>query len=154
MQNKQILNLDLNAVNISQYKTSDYLAIAGIYLRSRQQNFSWQEPDDFKLADFDVVLSDDQIWIASYQAIPLGYVSLFTADRFLHHLFIDPLYQRCGLGQKLLKQARLILKDQIYLKCLCANQLALVFYQHQGFQILSRGEDSDGDYFLLGLIDI
>lgn len=150
MQSNQKLGFALDSVLIRAYETSDYEALAGIYLHSRKQNFYWQEPDTFATSDFDVVLNDDQIWIATYEALPLGYVSLLMADHFLHHLFVDPLYQGCGIGKQLLQHVQSLLKQGIYLKCLCTNHRAQAFYLKQGFTILSRGTDSDGDYYLMG----
>lgn len=66
-----------------------------------------------------------------------GFVSLYPPQGFIHHLYVDPEFQRRGIGQALLAAAVVDVGGRASLKCQLKNRRALAFYRRLGW--------SDGD---------
>ena len=86
--------------------------------------------------------------VATYLGVVEAYISIWEADWFIHHLYVDPAKHRAGLGSRLIKHAsKLANTNPLSLKCQSANSSAIRFYQSQGFQITAdRGQDEYGDW--------
>ena len=57
----------------------------------------------------------------------LAFASVWTNDNFLHNLFVDPQYQRLGVGHLLLEQVQKTFTSTGALKCLVKNERAIAF---------------------------
>ncbi len=80
-----------------------------------------------------------------------GLVSVWEADWFIHHLFVDPDAQGQGVGSALLGKVEGLAKNApLRLKCLTANASAMGFYTSVGFtKTDTHGTDQYGDWVLL-----
>ncbi|RYD19560.1 MAG: N-acetyltransferase, partial [Verrucomicrobiaceae bacterium] len=79
----------------------------------------------------------------------LGFISVWSKEHFVHHLYVTPDQQRCGTGSALLRSLRSWLPLPYRLKCLEENHAALAFYRRHGWAELERGTDTLGDYLLM-----
>lgn len=85
------------------------------------------------------------VLVAHCQAHIAGFVSIWMPDAFVHHLYVDPSYQRQGIGAALLANAARIADGmELSLKCQTENENALHFYQTLGF--VEAGEQGDGEF--------
>lgn len=85
------------------------------------------------------------VLVAHCQAHIAGFVSIWMPDAFVHHLYVDPRYQRQGIGAALLANAARIADGmELSLKCQTENENALHFYQTLGF--VEAGEQGDGEF--------
>lgn len=122
-----------------------------IYFDSRQYAFPWLDTAAFQLSDFDAATEDEVIRVAVVDGRPVGFVSWYAPDNFIHHLFVDPGWMGRGVGRALLEDCLGRMGRPAQLKCLHRNTLALLFYQQLGWHTVEEGESADGRYFLLSL---
>ena len=78
-----------------------------------------------------------------------GFVSVYAAESFIHHLYVAPEFQRRGLASALLASLHGSLPLPWRLKCTQANTNALAFYVAKGWHEVSAGDGEDGAYFVL-----
>jgi ribosomal protein S18 acetylase RimI-like enzyme len=101
-----------------------------------------------RLDDFDRETAGELVLVAHNQHRAIGFISVWTPDNFIHHLHVDPAFQRQGVGSELLGALPGWPATRFRLKCLAENEPALAFYAANGFtQIGERG--SGPDRFLL-----
>lgn len=120
-----------------------------LYLDARRQTFSWQDGSKFKLDDFDAETKDEVILVAISENIPVGFISWWPPDNFIHNLYVDARFYRRGIGKGLLEHCLAKIGRPAALKCLQQNTPALQFYQSQGWRAHSAGQSDDGNYFLM-----
>lgn len=76
--------------------------------------------------------------VAVHAAQPVGYIGYGRDDRhgpIVLHLYLDPGWQRRGIGSRLLGDAIAALGPRISLFCIARNAGARCFYQAHGFRI-------------------
>ncbi len=105
----------------------------------------------WRLEDFDAATADEQLWVAECDGQPVGFAAVWTADNFLHHLFVDPDWQGKHIGSALLAQVERTFTASGTLKCLMENKNALRFYQRHGWTIEAQGASPEGRYWLMAL---
>ncbi len=103
----------------------------------------------WRLEDFDAATADEQLWVAECDGQPVGFAAVWTADNFLHHLFVDPDWQGKHIGSALLAQVERTFTASGTLKCLMENKNALRFYQRHGWTIEAQGASPKGRYWLM-----
>ena len=115
--------------------------------------FFWGEyrniPLPWVVEDFDAATADEQLWVAECDGQPVGFAAVWTADNFLHHLFVDPDWQGKHIGSALLAQVERTFTASGTLKCLMENKNALRFYQRHGWTIEAQGASPEGRYWLM-----
>jgi len=130
------------------FEEKDRQQLAAIYRECRTEA-TWlrtpvMEPDFSRDTEGEVLLvavgSDDQ---------PEGFVSVWEADRFIHHLYVRAGSRQKGIGTQLLESLRPRLPMPWRLKCVRANDGALAFYLRQGWLEISSGVGEDGPYAVL-----
>ena len=122
-----------------------------LYLEARRTGFTWQDPAQFELLDFDHATEGEQLLVAMQQDAPIGFIAWWPPDNFVHSLFVAPGWQGQGVGRALLQAALPHLGRPATLKCLQANEPALHFYAAQGWVVAGTGEGAGGPYYLLAL---
>ena len=122
-----------------------------IFLEVRQKTFYWLDTQDYKLTDFEHETQGEFILVAVLDDKVVGFISLWRADNFIHHFYIDEMYQRHKIGTKLLEEAIRIMNKPITLKCLEKNVEAVKFYEKNDFIATDKGISNHGKYILFKL---
>ena len=138
-------------MNILVFKERNRCDLQKIYLESRKQVFSWQNSTLFTLNDFDRDTEGEAIWVATDNNRPIGFISVWKPDNFIHNLFIHPDFVGRGAGTKLLQVCLKEIGLPATLKCSKPNVKAKEFYLSKGWLVISEGEDIDGKYELMGI---
>jgi len=136
-------------VKIREFVEADRPELQRIYLYSRQQTFYWLNTALFELTDFDNDTSGEEILVAEDDDMLKGFIALWRADNFIHHLYVHPQFLNKGIGQMLLGKVIEKSIKPITLKCMVNNQNALAFYKSQGWCYKSEGLNEEGQYYLL-----
>jgi GNAT superfamily N-acetyltransferase len=134
---------------ILEYAPQHTQELRQVYRQARQFAFPWIEPGHFQLTDFDSVIEGETLLVAVSQNIPIGFISWWPPDQFIHSLFVNPSFTGKGVGKSLLNACLDKIARPATLKCLQKNQNALRFYYSQGWTVVADGESEDGAYFLL-----
>lgn len=134
---------------IRPFQEADRALLRPLYLAARQTAFTWQNTQHFRLEDFDRSTLGEEIWVAEQDGKLLGFVSIYRAEDFIHHLYVDPLLPPHGVGSALLHAAEQTFTSTGSLKCLVKNDKALAFYHKHGWQSLSVGCDGGEEYWLM-----
>ncbi|MEZ5598609.1 MAG: GNAT family N-acetyltransferase [Pseudomonadales bacterium] len=132
---------------------NDLPALRSLYLRARQDAFTWLETGNYTLHDFDADTAGEQIRVAASDAgTVLGFSSLWRQDLFIHHLYVLPGHERRGVGRALIDDLRNRYGSaDLALKCQSRNTRALAFYHALGFEPVESATGPDGPYHLLRL---
>ncbi|WP_322044348.1 GNAT family N-acetyltransferase [Paraburkholderia sp. J67] len=129
---------------------TDLPALRELFLLARRATFVWQDADHFKLEDFDTQTAGENVLVAlDGDGDLVGFIAVWTPDRFIHHLYVDATNQRQGVGRALLGALPQWGVLRYALKCLTRNEAALAFYRAQGFIAVDAGVAEDGAYLLL-----
>jgi GNAT superfamily N-acetyltransferase len=78
-----------------------------------------------------------------------GFISIWEPAAFIHHLYVDALYKRRGVGTALLGSLDDWLPKPWRLKCVETNTSAYAFYCARGWHLIDRGHGVHGSYLLL-----
>lgn len=99
---------------------------------------------------FELEIEGEDIWVAvSWKRRIVGFVSVWTDDEFIHHLFVLPSYQGRGIGRALLAAAIGALGGRASLKCADFNPAARRFYEAEGGRVAEAGVDTLGTWVRL-----
>ncbi|PJI55810.1 GNAT family N-acetyltransferase [Methylobacterium radiotolerans] len=128
---------------------SDLPALRVLFLRSRRAAFYWQPPDSFELEDFDEQTEGEVKIVALYGVRPVGFISVWEPDDFIHHLHVEPRLSRHGVGRALLSALPGWGAVRYRLKCVSQNKIALAFYLANNFTQIGEGHADNQDYLLL-----
>ena len=134
---------------IREIKPEDVHVLKDIYLQTRAENFQWLNETDLKVGDFEGDTEGEKIWVAELHGQVVGFISVWEPDNFIHHLFVLPKFSGKKIGSALLATCLEIIGRPAQLKCVSANSGALRFYRAKGWQTISRGVSSDGEYQLM-----
>lgn len=132
-------------------KNDHYDTLRKLFLKERQDTFFWLDPTEFKLDDFEKHIKGELVLVAIDQEIPVGFISIWMPNNFIHHFYVDQKYQGKGVGTLLLNAAIQKTLLPITLKCLEENTKAVAFYRKKGFIEKERGPSEHGDYILFEL---
>ena len=135
------------AVGIQTAKIGDAAAIAHLHRTARAEAMPWLPvlhslQDDLRYFR-DVVLHNEQVWVASNAAAVLGFAA--TANGWLNHLYVSPEQWRGGLGRTLLEAAQTHVPSGLQLWTFQHNQMARRFYATHGFREVefTNGQDNE-----------
>lgn len=137
---------------IREIKNTDFDVLRKLFLKERQDTFFWLDPTEFKLEDFEKHIKGELVLVAIDQEIPVGFISIWMPNNFIHHFYVDQKYQGKGVGTLLLNAAIQKTLLPITLKCLEENTKAVAFYRKKGFIEKERGPSEHGDYILFELM--
>jgi ribosomal protein S18 acetylase RimI-like enzyme len=122
---------------IREYQSDDFDPVTILWRISREKSlpefqlekghFFYEDRNYFKSS----VLKNNRVWVVELQNRPVGFMAM-NKD-FVDQLYIDPDYQRRGVGQSLLDFAREQSPDHLWLYTLQANVNARAFYEKNGF---------------------
>lgn len=120
-----------------------------LYLASRLHAFTWLNASRFSLDDFDSATLGETVLVAVAGEKPVGFISWWEPDNFVHNVYVDSRFLHQGIGKALLNQCLAEIGRPATLKCLQQNTEALSFYLAQGWCIKNEGPSSDGPYYLM-----
>lgn len=138
-------------MTIIEIRNKDYEPLRNLFLRERQRTFSWLDPSEFQLDDFEKYIQGELVLVALIEDVPVGFISIWEPTNFIHHLYIDQKFQNEGIGTELLKATIEKLTFPITLKCLENNIKAVDFYKRKGFIEKEKGQSEHGSYILFEL---
>ena len=124
-------------------------ALRGLYLAARRHAFHWLAATDFQLEDFDRDTEGELIWVAAEGDRPVGFISVWEPENFIHNLFVHPDATGLGVGSALLDRSLDEIGRPATLKCLSQNKRAREFYLAKGWRIAAEGHGPDGLVLLM-----
>ena len=79
----------------------------------------------------------------------VGLLSVWVPESFIHHVYVDPEFERQGVGTALLSSLETWLPLPWHLKCVIANTSARAFYATHGWIEVGSGNGDQGPFVLL-----
>ncbi|WP_166923525.1 GNAT family N-acetyltransferase [Flavobacterium poyangense] len=140
-----------DSLKIIEFRKSNLDSLRHLFLKVRQDTFVWADPTTFDLPDFDDQTEGEFILTALYDEKVVGFIAVWMQDNFIHHLYIDKAFHKCGIGKALLKAVLEKTKFPVTLKCHDKNTEAIEFYRKVGFIEKERSENENGGYVLFEL---
>jgi GNAT superfamily N-acetyltransferase len=134
-----------------EFRESDRPPLRQLYLASRRQAFPWMDSGGMSGGDFDRDTRGELVLVAVEQSVPVGFVSIWEPENFIHNLFVLPRRTGSGIGTALLRDGLARIGRPATLKCQCKNTRAVRFYESRGWRIVSDGEGPDGPFHLMQL---
>lgn len=128
---------------IRPYREPDGASCAAIYERAWNSAFPAAHRS-ISRKQFEAETEGETILVAEENDDVLGFASVWMPGSFLHHLYVDPLVHRRGIGTALLRHVAGLAPSRIDLKCQTLNTGALSFYAQQGF--VDGGEHGEDEY--------
>jgi ribosomal protein S18 acetylase RimI-like enzyme len=83
------------------------------------------------------ILRDNQVWVVDVDGRPVGFMAM--NQDFIDQLYIHPDYWRQGIGNALLRFARGLSPEHLWLYTLQVNVNARSFYEKNGFVVEKLG---------------
>ena len=143
--------VDVRDVHIRIRIPEDTQALFHLYFLERTALFSGLNLNRVLAHDFDKDTHGEKIFVAIVHEQIVGFISVWEADPFVHHLYVMAHYQGKGIGKRLHNTAISVLKRPVTLKCLKRNAKAIVFYSALGWVLEGDGMDDFGEYVLFTL---
>ncbi len=129
--------------------TADTEAILQLYGRIVRQA-AWLPADARLQTDFASVSQEELVHVSfAPDGLLKGFLSVYEADSFVHHLYVAPEFARQGVGTALLAFLHTRLPFPWRLKCVRANASALAFYSSLGWREVGSGDGEQGAYVVL-----
>jgi ribosomal protein S18 acetylase RimI-like enzyme len=120
---------------------------AALYERSGTAAFTWRPRGYFQAEDFIFFAQEEDVWLALAGETVVGILSLYTADNFIHCLYVDPDAQRLGVGRALVHHLRNETARPLTLKLDTPNAAAIAFYEATGWMRMTGPDDFGVDAF-------
>ena len=138
----------MNKVRVRPFEERDRHALAAIY-RDCRCEAAWL-PKEAKEFDFARDTEGEALFVAIDSGDePLGFISVWEADAFIHHLYVRSGSRQKGIGTLLLESLHSRFPKPWTLKCVRANDSALAFYLRRGWKETSSGVGEEGPYAVL-----
>tara|TARA_B110000971_G_scaffold36941_1_gene35338 strand:- start:301 stop:729 length:429 start_codon:yes stop_codon:yes gene_type:complete len=128
---------------------NDINAVRKVYSDTRRSEFKWLKDNHLDLSDFDKDTEGEKILVALENSQVVGFISIWEADSFIHHLFVLPEFSNRGYGSQLLSAGLDTISLPAQLKCVSENKATLEFYLRRGWYVVSKGVSGDGEYKLM-----
>jgi ribosomal protein S18 acetylase RimI-like enzyme len=139
--------MDLFKINYREYIEADKFDLSQLYYKSRVDTFSFADIKKFHHSDFEKDTNGEWILIALKDEEIIGFISIWTLDNFIHHLYVKENFQKMSVGKGLINESlKQKLGYPVKLKCIIQNKNACGFYESLGFVIDSVGKDDLGKY--------
>ena len=131
------------------FRERDRPALEAIY-RACRKEAAWLPAASKERSDFSRDTEGEAILVAvGHDDEPVGFISAWEPDRFVHHLYVRRRSRRNGIGQALLDALEARMQKPWRLKCPRANSEAMAFYLERGWNEVSSGASEDGPFALL-----
>lgn len=140
-----------SVLTIREKQQGDIEILRALFLDARRNTFSRLDSGSYKLDDFDEQTRGEYVLVAVADDHIAGFISLWLADNFIHHLYVDCAYYRQSIGTELINAAKKKAGLPLTLKCLESNINAIGFYKKRGFAVKATGSSDEGTYIVLEL---
>ena len=123
-------------------------ALAAILRAAMREAMPWlpelHTPDEDHRFLRDVVLPDEEVWVAEVDGTPAGFLALGSrnGDDFLQHIYVAPHRQRRGLGTELIMRAKERRPNGFRLWVFQGNEGARRFYERHGLRLVELTDGS------------
>ncbi len=142
--------VDPRNLHVRPGEPADSPALRQIFLLARSLSWTWLPAAAWRLEGFRCRHRGmNSCGSRNATASRWAFAAVWTADNFLHHLFVDPDWQGKHIGSALLAQVERTFTASGTLKCLMENKNALRFYQRHGWTIEAQGASPEGRYWLM-----
>jgi ribosomal protein S18 acetylase RimI-like enzyme len=128
---------------IRRVRPSETDQIALIWHRSGLDEYDYlprfQKLDGTKAKEIfrEVILPKNELWIEEKESIARGFMAL--NDSYIDRLYVDPIYQRYGVGSALMRHAKSPFLSGLRLHTHQQNSRARRFYEKHGFAAVGFG---------------
>jgi putative acetyltransferase len=104
-------------------------------------------PEDDHRFLSDVVLPNEEVWVAEIDDAPVGFAALGSRSGvdFLQHLYVAPQHQRRGVGTELLERAKEQRPSGFRLWVFQGNTGARHFYERHGLRLVELTDGSGNE---------
>lgn len=132
-----------NEITIRRATAEDALEIARIHIAARRAAMPWlreahTDEETYRWAAT-LLPAENDIWVAEINNRVVAYAAL--APGWLNQLYVDPDWQRHGIGRRLLDLAKRENADGLQLWAVARNHRARRFYEAAGFTL---ADETDG----------
>lgn len=135
-------------IEIIEHRESDEESLYNLFSKLRKAVYN--DASSSK-SDFLRETEGEEILVALCDKDIVGFVSVWVADNFVHHLYVEEKYQNRKIGTLLLRSVIAKTGIPLRLKCVEANTKAIEFYRKKGFIEKGRGQTESGPYILFEL---
>lgn len=133
------------SVEVKTAEGVDFAVLLDIFNSSRAGVRCYSRAD-IELESFLALIEGEEIHVAVLHGAIIGFVSVWPADQFVHHLYVLPEYQRRGAGSALLRLCEETYGLPLSLKCDTCNEQAQRFYRTKGWLPVEKGFGADGPW--------
>jgi GNAT superfamily N-acetyltransferase len=131
---------------LRQGEARDFESCSEVYSQSARLAFPWLSPEETGADRFPPSICDEELWVAEIEDAIAGLVSIHRPESFVHHLYVRPAMQRCGIGRALLGLALARCGGHAELKCQEANRKACLIYTLLGWRPVGWGWSATGPW--------
>jgi ribosomal protein S18 acetylase RimI-like enzyme len=128
---------------LREYTPADFEAVTRVWRRALEDNFpefmrtKGHTPEEDRAYFRDVILVRNRVWLAELDGQVCGFMAI--QGDLIDHLYIDPDFQRRGIGKALLEHARSLSPDSLFLYTFQSNARGRAFYEKNGFRAVRFG---------------
>lgn len=144
-------NQKLDSIIIRKIKDVDLDELRKLFYNIQFKEFAWIDNEKLILSDFDKSTEGEVVFVAEFNNMIIGFISIWGEDNFIHNLFVHESYRKCGVASKLIEKAIDAFGKPLTLKCVKANKKSVSFYLKNHWKILKEEVGVDGSYFLMEL---
>lgn len=141
-----------NSVEVKAAEGVDLAILVDIFNSSRAGAGCYSS-EELDIEGFSESIKGEEVHVAVLNGTIVGFVSVWTAENFIHHLYVLPQYQGLGVGGTLLRICEEIYGFPLSLKCDARNEHAQRFYREKGWSSSDKGVGRDGPWERLILFD-
>ncbi len=140
--------MSVTDIDVRLMERSELDAATDVYVRSLTGSIDWftaeQRHSDAEYGDYfrKQVVPVCETWVALVTGRVVAVMTL-EEDEWLDRLYVDPEFQRQGVGSRLLQQAKELRPDGLRLVTLERNEPARRFYERHGFVLTGHGQAQD-----------
>jgi len=127
----------LNQDGVREYRPDDFDALTIVWRISREKSlpdfqrekghFFYEDRDYFR----EHILGNNQVWVVESGRQPVAFMAI--NNDFIDQFYVDPGFQRRGIGKTMLNFARERSPEHLWLFTLQINAGARAFYEKNGF---------------------